>query len=1450
MRVEIPEYNTFVDFDDNTDPKVIERTLRQNFPSKQPQKEGLWQGFVKPTAKAAARVIPTAAAGIATMPISGLAGLAAGTKTVIENAVRGTNKDAWLEANRAMEGIQQKASLIQTPEEQKSLEYLMLPMKPFEWAREGGQWLGRKAGIPYAEPVLGTLAEAGAMVALPKAGAKIKGRIDKVADRMKENLDVLGPEEKIQAEPAPLPEAVREALRKDTRKQTEQAHAGDVVELPQGKLDRPAEITLPEAETFTGIEAMKYGILSKVDPALWNATDRIFMNRMGKAREASMQTPEQKGLVLPERYTGARPEPPPPVPDPPKIDSRKLLLARKQLPYYPARKPTEADLAILSEARNQGLLDPKESAVLDQITGKAVDPVIQTGNVPSPPEIVQPGTNTSAKPVTPVIPEAPTGARNLLGRIRELGGINASEQYNVRLLRQDPDARRILSRTGKTPDEIAAILNDEGYNIGTGDNLMEIIKSGKGKDIFSPEKADAIINRKLNKEQNAWADEQVATMADAGDFTLFANPIVPAFKFAAGKVKSYLDGLDIKTMGKTPEETFGHAVRRVGQDKLIALRDWEQSLQEKYGITIPKKESAYFTEERSHGILGDKINAFDRDVVKPFIDAMARTQKQHGLTLDDLWAYMEAKGAPKRNQVIQNRLMLEKVRAADQGDIAALNHLDSVGSGLTDAEAAAVLQKYVGKQAELDSLSEIVYAINRKRLDLIERYGLETPEIVDAMRTTWGDEFISFKGKSDLRKPQTGTGSGKGIGLKNSGIKQAMGRTSRAENGVIYAFEDFKDTLARIEKNEVAKKFLDLVENIKDPSIEINKPQLDRRLDPMTGQVETYNKPVWSTGEPLDPFAENVVPVIRDGQHIFIRINDNPLLARALTASYDKPSILDGVVSAVGAVTRNVAAIYTKYSPSFAVTNPIRDFFDAMQGLSTEYKVSMAKQAAKFLPESMKDIYNYNKNGVSSVYAQEFAQNGGMVGFYSGKDFKTAERYFQKEIRRGTRPGAIGASYRTLKKVGETLGNITSATENGTRLAVYKTLRENGYSVEDAASYAKNVTVNFNRKGEWKWINQLYMFSNPAIQGIQRFGKLASTRKGQAIMGTLTGLALTLNEYNRYVSGEDDGGTNNFDKISDTEKSRYILIMDPSGSGQPIIKIPLGFMQRLPFAFANGIADVMHGTKEPGKVGMDIVDATLDAFNPIGGSQVSTSLVPSIAKPGIELYANRNWLGKPIYPEQMPWDLRPDSQMAFQSVSIPSKYIAEKLNAATGGDEITPGTIDISPEAIDHVANFLTGTAGKDLYRILDLAVRYFDEMRPLSDVKAQDIPIISRFAGSNTEYYNSNKFREVSQEAQRAYQKAELWAEQGHPHIEKYVNDNLDLILLGREVGKIQRQVSMLNSDIRKARELKQFPAEVRLDVIEQLKAEREALMMQFIRAHREVKKRKEMLQAIIPAS
>lgn len=66
----------------------------------------------------------------------------------------------------------------------------------------------------------------------------------------------------------------------------------------------------------------------------------------------------------------------------PSIDTKALNFARKVLPYYPAQKPTEADISILQEAKKQGRLDEDELKVLDKITG-----------IEKPAEIVQPEIN-------------------------------------------------------------------------------------------------------------------------------------------------------------------------------------------------------------------------------------------------------------------------------------------------------------------------------------------------------------------------------------------------------------------------------------------------------------------------------------------------------------------------------------------------------------------------------------------------------------------------------------------------------------------------------------------------------------------------------------------------------------------------------------------------------------------------------------------------------------------------------------------------------------------------------------------------------------------------------------------------------------------------------------------------------------------------------------------------
>jgi hypothetical protein len=150
-----------------------------------PKEEGIIEGFVKPTLKAIPKVAGTAAAGLVGMPVSGLVGAGVGTMAALEG------HDAWDEASKAMQGVSQQGSLTTTPQEQQGLENLMLATKPFQMAGEGWQHIGRTSGIPYAEPVLGTMGEAAAMFGLPAGVARARGAIANPVRSMESNLSVM-----------------------------------------------------------------------------------------------------------------------------------------------------------------------------------------------------------------------------------------------------------------------------------------------------------------------------------------------------------------------------------------------------------------------------------------------------------------------------------------------------------------------------------------------------------------------------------------------------------------------------------------------------------------------------------------------------------------------------------------------------------------------------------------------------------------------------------------------------------------------------------------------------------------------------------------------------------------------------------------------------------------------------------------------------------------------------------------------------------------------------------------------------------------------------------------------------------------------------------------------------------------------------------------------------------
>lgn len=214
---------------------------------------------------------------------------------------------------------------------------------------------------------------------------------------------------------------------------------------------------------------------------------------------------------------------------------------------------------------------------LSELTGEEIKP--QAEVAAAPPEIVEPGATAPAAGALTPSPQAPSvpmkaqgpkteNAQGIIGRINAEGGINVYDGYNAPEMRQFPDMARVMKKDGRPPDEWAQILNDEGYNVGTGDDLIELIKSGKARQTYAPDKADALMEHDLLKAENEWAERQAAEAGEDAEWrnplfnqrgSIDIGPMVEGIRNASAEVKKVAS--EVK---KTADEYLGSISTRLG----------------------------------------------------------------------------------------------------------------------------------------------------------------------------------------------------------------------------------------------------------------------------------------------------------------------------------------------------------------------------------------------------------------------------------------------------------------------------------------------------------------------------------------------------------------------------------------------------------------------------------------------------------------------------------------------------------------------------------------------------------------------------------------------------------------------------------------------------------------------------------------------------------------------
>lgn len=853
--------------------------------------------------------------------------------------------------------------------------------------------------------------------------------------------------------------------------------------------------------------------------------------------------------------------------------------------------------------------------------------------------------------------------------------------------------------------------------------------------------------------------------------------------------------------------------KRQLQDKFAPIKDMQASIEKVNGQELPEDQNTYRAEELFYGKTENDLVKMEENHVKPLVDAMTQNNIESG----ELDQYLMAKHARERNAYI-----------------ASINpEMPDGGSGMTNAEAAEILSRYEqeGKLAGLSIAANEVYKITKKRRQLLRESGLEDEALLDVWDAGY-QFYVPLKGFANDSEGNTIAKTGKGFDIRGKESMKAMGRRTMAESPTAHAIQDLSATIIRARKNEVAQTFLNMVESNPNPEIwevftdenpdtfrhNIDGEVRSRATHPEDGRLKNQDLMKMRGEKKDDYFAVKV-----DGKTKYIKLKDKDgLLMEAMKNM--GPAQVNGFTKAMGAATRWLSMVNTSLNPEFTITNFTRDIQTALFNALAEQDLTDGKVKDKQIAGSMVKgtgkavgaLYKHargklDQNDPMYTWIEEFLADGAKTGYFDSKDVDQIGKDMSSllDMTKGTNKGKL---LKAKKTVGDFVENINGSIENGVRLSAYIEARRAGVTRNKAASFAKNLSVNFNRKGSaGTFLNSVYMFFNAAVQGNVNFARAILTpkvdevtgkkslNKAQKIAAGIVGASFGWASLMREIGGEDEDGVPYWDKIPKGVRERSFVILKPGTDGE-YFKIPLPYGYNIFYNIGDAMeAAVQSDTRTKGDLAAELALSAYASFIPLGSpvgdnEAESAALVatPTLFKPIVEIATNKNFFGGQIYRENMPYgpELR-DSQMSMRSTGEMYKGIARWMNDVMGDgmkykvDGEAP-LYDISPDTIEHIVEF--GLGG--LYRFGSRMADTVGTVANGGDLDVTSTPFIRQVNGEIRPYEDISNFYDARQELKNI--EAELKSRKGKARME-FMQEYRDKYRLRGLMSSIDKRMKLL---------------------------------------------------------
>lgn len=903
--------------------------------------------------------------------------------------------------------------------------------------------------------------------------------------------------------------------------------------------------------------------------------------------------------------------------------------------------------------------------------------------------------------------------------------------------------------------------------------------------------------------------EDVAGYENAylGENRLSSKNIAECTEFARALFKPMLE--EVAKLAKTADER-------------ASLTDYMMA---KHGLERNEVMARRAAERQANEEFRDELRKAERAVAKDPLDQDAAD------ALDDV---------KQRKHDREEELYFEN-RSRDYAGLTALTGMDDVADAETEAQQ--MVTDYEG-QHDTDDLWDKVNAVTKATLTKTYESGLINKATYDDISGMY-ENYIPLRGFDEKTSDEAYAYLADKHSAFNAPIKTAKGRKSKADDPFANMEAMAESAIMQGNRNTLVKqKFLnfalnhpsDLVsvsdlwlwhndaadewqpinsgdlqgtEKIEegDSPAEVERKMRDfeeamqqaTKSDPAHFKKQKDNPAIpYRVVESRD-LRQHQVLVKRNGRDIILTINGNPRLAQALNGQTNPDNDVSGAIGAImhlgEKINRHLSAFYTTKNPDFVVSNFMRDMMYANTMVwvkeSPNYAWRFHKNVVKVNPAKMKILLAKLRKGTLDMNDEtekmfhQFMMNGGETGYANIRDIDKRKNDIKRELKKYNGQIPIRKAWSLL---GERLDEYNRAVENCARFAAFMTSRQLGRTIDRSIYDAKEISVNFNKKGSGaKFMGangqtkvgnaaaftsglgrSFYVFWNAAIQGSTNFGRQFKRHPKKAIAGAASMFLLgALMASIGGDDGDDEGNKDAYYNLPEYVRRSNVVFRLP-GMDKSWISMPLPVEYRAMYGMGELMVSAMSGKEHytAGELAHQIA-SQISQMLPIdfmeGGGSFK-AFIPSAVKPVAEVINNESWTGMPIYKDTPFNKDMPEWTKAYKSANKYLVGLSKALNEATGGDAYTSGKIDINPAQVEYLLNGIFGGVSSTIDKLTKMGETVFGDR----EYDPRNFLLLNRLVKNGDE---RTEFRAVNNEYFRIKEESETLRKR----LNHYENDTAD---------------------------------------------------------------------------